>query len=162
MRFIGGAAKGVGAIAFAVTPWSCGSAQPTHDATLGTRHDRAATIECLSQTDFSNQLARGADAIIISFSSADGVSALEHVVAGFGEPALDVIVRGRVASALGLGGEPTWIERQGDVEVRGFGPYEPRAASEQGVPPEVARAQADALGKQVRSAVDGCLRENAR
>ena len=97
----------------------------------------------------------------MAFVSDDGVSAIEPVAVGFGNGAADAIVRSRAPTQLGIA-KPYWVERHGDAEVDGFGPYEPPIGMRQGIPAGSARAAGRVLDRHVRAAVDDCLKQSER
>src|SRR5919204_628808 len=83
-----------------------------------------------------------------------GLKTTATMVIGF-----DRILAERGPSILGLA-RPDWSARVGDVNMRGFGPYEPPIAKRRGILAAAAKAAVRQLGPAVRSAIDRCLIEN--
>jgi len=119
-------------------------------------YDTPAALDCLQRTN-STMLVRGHDGIALAFASDDGVSAVEPVYALFGSDRPS----NRLTRTIGLETrEPVWTLDRGDARIEGFGPYEPPAAKRQGLAERDAKAAADRLGRDVRSAIDACLKDN--
>jgi len=141
--------RAVVAAAVVVAVTGCGGKSATHD------HKRL--LECVRQTN-SVTLDQRRDAVLVSFTYGKSVAALEHVAVGFGDDAIDAILAGRAPTTLGISGAvPDWTERDGDVIVAGFGPYEPRIGTARRLPAARAKAASRALRSEARSAISECL-----
>ncbi len=124
------------------------------------QHDRTKLLECVRQTN-STMLATRPDAILVSFMTADGLSSIEHVAVGFDKGAADVVAGSSAARALRLG-TPSWKEFHGDVEVHGFGPYEPAIGKRRGISVAAAATAGLALDRAARAAIEKCLKQTER
>jgi hypothetical protein len=105
----------------------------------------------------STTLATARNGIFVSFLSPDGVSAIEPVGVGFRGP----FPQTAVVASLQIG-RADRVEHRGDAAVRGFGPYEPPIRKRQGISAATAKKAAAVLDEHVRSAIDACLKKNAR
>ena len=131
----------------------CGSPAPVH-------YDEAKALECVRQTN-SLTIHSMPHGILVAFVAPDGVSAVERVAVAFAPQPVEIVADSAAPTRLGAT-EPDWTEHRGDAEVWAVGPYEPMIAKRQGVPDSEAKAAANALGTEVRTAIDACLKQNER
>lgn len=124
----------------------------------GVHYRVKAGLECLQRTN-STRAGGSANSIFLLFVSDDRSSAVEPVFVSFG-PAR---ILGSVPAALAIPGKlPHWSERRGDARVSGYGPYEPRIAKSHGVTDAQAKAAGAKLHREVRAAIDACLKRSER
>ena len=93
------------------------------------------------------------------FASAEESNARYRYLLAHGQTGLSIAFD--LPTQLGIA-KPYWVERHGDAEVDGFGPYEPPIGMRQGIPAGSARAAGRVLDRHVRAAVDDCLKQSER